>query len=165
MKCSKFKGGSELNINYSTIQGLNIEPYDIHLGLYGVRPQVTSQFSSGASRHRNFVGLGWHTNLLVGSLPSPPLPSWFSQKKKAWYEALKEYKNSRADWKYIAGRYKLENKRKQPETNSSGPVHVCVALLELCRIGFLDKNCNLIWMLFLFLLSFCTYFFLLINSQ
>jgi hypothetical protein len=48
MKCSKFKGGSELNINYSTIQGLNIEPYDIHLGLYGVGTQVTSQSSGGA---------------------------------------------------------------------------------------------------------------------
>jgi hypothetical protein len=53
MKCSKFKSGSELNINNSMIQGLHIEPYDVHLDLHGVGPQVASQSLGGVPGHMN----------------------------------------------------------------------------------------------------------------
>jgi hypothetical protein len=55
MKCSKFKNGSgsDLNINNSMIQGLHIEPYEVHLGLYGPGPQMTSQSSGGVPDHIN----------------------------------------------------------------------------------------------------------------
>jgi hypothetical protein len=51
--CSKFKSKSALNTNNSTIQGLHIGPYDVHLDLHSIGFQVTSQSSGGLTSHTN----------------------------------------------------------------------------------------------------------------